>query len=151
MGYHRVKALAELLEDGVEVYKEMVSRKLIDDREKLDDMRTPLETMPSAIKSWTEIGLGDFTVAVLDDHRILYRFDSCLVPEALKDFNDPDIAYLCSCYTGDSPEWNIGRRRYMRRTQTLHHAPFCDEFYWDVEAYPDPEQPKIEFTKKLGK
>jgi hypothetical protein len=153
LGYHRVKALVELLgvEEGVPVYKEIVARKLRADRATLDDKTSALETMPQAVKNWTNIGLADFTVAVIDDHRVLYRFDSCLVPESLRDFNDPDIAYLASCYTGDSPEFNPGRKRYMRRTQTLHHGTFCDEFYWDVDVYPDPEQPTLEFTRTLGK
>lgn len=153
LGYHRVKALIELLgeDEGVPLYKEIVSRKLISNRATLDDKTTALETMPQAVKNWTDIGLADFTLAVLDDHRVLYRFDSCLVPASLEDFNDPDIAYLSSCYTGDNPEFNPGRKRYMRRTQTLHHAPFCDEFYWDVEVYPDQKQPELKLTEKLGK
>ena len=151
LGYHRVKALAELLDDGVEVYKEIVARNLRAARANLKDGTLAVEMMPNAIRNWTNSGLGDFTVAVLDDHRVLYRFDKCLVPEAMRDFNDPDIAYLASCYTGDSPEWNPGRKRHMRRTQTLHHAPFCDEFYWDDEHHPKAKQPELGFTENLGK
>ncbi len=153
LGYHRVKALVELLgeEKGVHLYKEIVTMQVRAQKHNLNDEILAVEMKPNAVSNWTNSGLGDFTLAVLDDHRVIYRFDKCLVPEALKDFNDPEIAYLSSCYTGDSPEWNLGRKRYMRRTQTLHHAPFCDEFYWDQEFCPDAEQPSLEFTESLGK
>ncbi len=82
---------------------------------------------------------------------VLYRFDNCLTHEALRDLNDPDIAYLASCYVGDAEEFNTGRTRYLRRTQTLHHGDFCDELYWDVDFHTDPEQPSLEFTRMLGK
>ena len=151
LGYHRVKALVELLDDGVEVYKEIVARSLVAARVNLKDETLAVEMMPNAIRNWTNSGLADFTVAVLDEHRVIFRFNKCLVPEAMKDFNDPDTAYLASCYTSDSPEWNPGRKRYMRRTQTLHHALFCDEFYWDDEFHPKAKQPELEFTENLGK
>jgi hypothetical protein len=82
---------------------------------------------------------------------VLFRFDRCLTHEALRDLNDPDIAYLASCYIGDAEEFNPGRTRYVRRTQTLHHGDFCDELYWDVDFHTDPEQPSLEFTRMLGK
>lgn len=153
LAYHKVKALVELLgvDEGVPLYKEMVAKQHIAGRENYSDETLAVEMMPGAIKNWTNSGFADFAVAVLDDHRVIYRFDRCLVPESLKDLNDPDIAYLSSCYTGDSPEWNPGKKRHMRRTQTLHHASFCDEFYWDQEFCPDAEQPKLEFTESLGK
>ncbi|MFX0096014.1 MAG: hypothetical protein ACFFBD_30020, partial [Candidatus Hodarchaeota archaeon] len=96
------------------------------------------------------IGLGDFTAAILDDNMILYRFDSCLTHEALKDLNDPDFAYLCSCYKGDVEGFNY-KNHYLRRTQTLHHGDFCDELYWNPHVHSDPKQPPLEFTRKLGK
>lgn len=71
--------------------------------------------------------------------------------EVLKDFNDPDIAYLCSCYLRDSPSNNEGYIVHMRKTQTLHHAKFCDEFYWNNYVHPDAEQPSLEFVENMGK
>jgi len=164
LSYHRVKALVDLLgrEEGIPLYKEIVSRILAAEgveRERIKKERlekgekeiSSAENVERAVKAWTDYGLADFTVAVIDDHKVLYRFDSCLTHEALKDFNDPDIAYLASCYVGDAEEFNTGRTRYLRRTQTLHHGDFCDELYWDVDFHMDPEQPSLEFTRMLGK
>jgi hypothetical protein len=39
----------------------------------------------------------------------------------------------------------------MRRTQTLHHAPFCDELYWNNYVHPNTEHPSLEFIEKIGK
>jgi len=85
------------------------------------------------------MGLADFVVAAFDDDKILYRFDRCLTPEALKDFGDPDFAYLCSCYIGDAEGFNAGKTIHLRRTQTLHHGDFCDELYWDSHVHADGE------------
>jgi len=159
LSYHRVKALVDLLgsEEGVPLYKEIVARILLAgrvERERLEEGEeeiSAVEHKGRAVKAWTDYGLADFTAAVLDDHRVLYRFDSCLTHEALKDLDDPDIAYLASCYVADAEEFNTGKARHMRRTQTLHHGDFCDELYWDADFHTDPEQPSLEFTRMLGK
>ncbi|UCG00790.1 MAG: hypothetical protein JSW11_14365 [Candidatus Heimdallarchaeota archaeon] len=89
-------------------------------------------------------------VATFDDYIILYRIDKCGVHETLKDFADPDDAYLCSCYIGDTEDYNRGEIIHLRRTQTLHHGDFCDELYWNNELYKDVKQPSLAFTKSLG-
>jgi hypothetical protein len=159
LSYHRVKALVDLLsrEEGIPLYKEIVNRILAAERAESERLGkgekqiSTVENIENAVKAWTDYGLADFTYAVLDDHMVLYRFDNCLTHEALRDLNDPDIAYLASCYVGDAEEFNTGRRRHLRRTQTLHNGDFCDELYWDADFHTDPEQPSLEFTRKLGK
>lgn len=164
LSYHRVKALVDLLgrEEGIPLYKEIVNRILMAERVEREQIKkerlekdekeiTSAEYVERAVKAWTDYGLADFTVAVIDDHKVLYRFDRCLAHEALKDLKDPDIAYLASCYVGDAEEFNPGKTRYLRRTQTLHHGDFCDELYWDVAFHTDPEQPSLGFTRMLGK
>ena len=158
LSYHRVKTLVELLgnEKGSEIYKKIVPE-LIKDMKKsstIDKTKDPQEITldeqrENAIKTWCKIGLVDFTVAVLDDYKVLYRFDKCGVHEALKEFSDPDIAYLATCYIGDAEGFNEGKIVHMRRTQTLHHGKFCDEFYWNNFVYKDPEQPSLAFTESL--
>ena len=94
--------------------------------EKPPDM-TMKEKGDRMVKTWIDFGLADFARLDIDDHKVLFRFDSCLTPEAMKDLNDPEWAYLSSCYVTDAPEFNYGPQR-LRRTQTLHTAPWCDEF-----------------------
>ncbi|MFX0067166.1 MAG: L-2-amino-thiazoline-4-carboxylic acid hydrolase [Candidatus Hermodarchaeota archaeon] len=162
LSYYYVKAFADVLgnEQGTQLWKKVVALQLKDARIKYEKARqekieqdkedpTTLEMGEQQIKAWTKIGLGNFTVAIFDDNKILYRFDSCLTHEALKDLNDPDFAYLCSCYQSDVEGYNY-KNPYLRRTQTLHHGDFCDELYWDPRVYNDPEQPSLEFTRKLG-
>ncbi len=168
LSYHRVKACADVLgdEQGIRLWKAVIARLLQDNRLEAEKARqerlaqgqeepaisTIVEHSERAVEYWTEIGLADFAVAVLDEHRALYRFDSCLTPEALKDFEDPDFAYLCSCYIGDAQGFNAARTIHLRRTQTLHHGDFCDELYWDSRVYTEPpEQPSLEFTQNLGR
>ncbi|MGY5872960.1 MAG: hypothetical protein RTV72_11985 [Candidatus Thorarchaeota archaeon] len=159
--YYMAKAGADVLgiDNGIEFWKKIVGLRLTGYRMeyeklvkegKLDGSKeiTMIERSDRSIKQWSTIGLGNFTRKIMDDHKILYRFDKCVTHEVLKDLNDPEYAYISSCYMGDAPEHNFGHH-YLRRTQTLHHGAFCDELYWDPRVHEDPEQPSLEFTKNL--
>jgi hypothetical protein len=160
VSYYLVRSLADIYgkDKGIEIYKQIAPLLIKEYRAKMkqeepEDPKsiTILDSNKKSIEAWCKSGLADFTSCVIDDFKVVYRFDSCLTPEALKDFKDPDIAYLSSCYLADIPEFNEGRVIHLRRTQTLHHAKFCDEFYWNNHVYPDAEQPSLEFTEKIGK
>jgi len=157
ISYHRAKACADVLgdEEGIQLWKAVIAQLLKDDKAKAEKARQErLEQSQEAppevtldlhkkvnIEFWSEVEIADFTGVIIDENRHLYRFDKCLTHEALKDLNDPDFAYLCSCYYGDAEGYNTGRIFHMRRTQTLHHGDFCDELYWDTRIYQNPEQP----------
>ena len=158
--YYLVRTLVDIYgkEEGTEIYKQIAPEIIKEYRSKdqSEESKDPktikvTENNKKYVEAWCRMGLADFTSCEIDDYKVVYRFDSCLTPEALKEFNDPDIAYLSSCYLADIPEFNEGRIIHLRRTQTLHHAKFCDEFYWNNYVYPDAEQPDLEFTEKMGK
>ena len=94
------------------------------------------------------MGLADFTVAVFDEHMVLYRFDRCAMHECIKHLDDPDYAAL-ACHIGDLEGAHPGKNSRMRRSQTLHVGDFCDEFCWDSDVYNEPVQPSLEFTRSL--
>ncbi len=163
LSYYLTKATIDVLgkKDGISLWKKMVGLRLRKENEDYEkelkkkiDNNEPLSTMQEtndgAMKRWNRIGLGNYVIAKLDENKTLFRFDKCHTHEALKDLNDPDIAYLASCYVGDHPSYNIGRK-FLRRTQTLHHGAFCDELYWMTDVHDNPEQPSLDFTKNLGK
>ncbi len=155
ISYHRVKSFAELLgkDEGIKLFTKILSRQIEESMKKRpepDDI-TVTTRITNAIKSWCSIGMADFAYAVLDEHMTTFRFDSCFAHEALKDFNDPDIAYYASCYGADIPAFNKGRIICIKRSQTLHHADFCDEMYWDSRVHDNPKMPSLDFTKKIGK
>ncbi|MHA1200745.1 MAG: hypothetical protein ACTSQF_15605 [Candidatus Heimdallarchaeaceae archaeon] len=159
VSYYLVRTFVDVYgrEEGTEIYKQIVpylirERKENDPEELPDDPKTKtiLELNKSSIESWCSIGMADFSSYLFDEFKIVYRFDKCLIPEVLKEFNDPDLAYLASCYLGDNPEMNKDRVIHMRRTQTLQHSDFCDEMYWNNIVHPDTEQPSLEFTKNIG-
>ena len=148
-------------EGGIEFWKKVVALRLRDDRVKYEERfkeqeksgkkpDTMIENSDWSIERWIEIGLGDFTRMIMDEHKIHYRFDKCITHEVLKDLEDPEYAYISSCYIGDAPTANFpGRHQFLRRTQTLHHGSFCDELYWDPQVHEDPEQPSLDYTKNL--
>lgn len=159
LSYHRVKALEDLLgkEEATRLYKEVVTHLILEMKKKspAELPRDPREVTRIASRKryieWSrKTGLGDFTLGIFDDYKEIYRFDRCVVHEVLKDFNDPDIAYLSSCYKHENPEWNKGEIIHLGKTQTLHHGDFCDELYWNNEIHPNTELPSLEFTKNLS-
>ncbi len=164
LAYHTAKTFADVLgdEEAIPLWKGIVAKRLEarkvkyekrmrEKEEKGEGISALAEEREHAIKLWTEMGLGNFVVCVLDEHSEVFRFDKCITHEALKDLEDPDWAYLATCYIGDAPEYNSFGTQYLRRTQTLHHGAFCDEFYWDNRFHKDPEQPELEFTQNLGR
>ncbi|MHA1907813.1 MAG: hypothetical protein ACW98Y_11005 [Candidatus Thorarchaeota archaeon] len=163
LSYYFVKSMIDILGEraGVELWKDVVGLRLRDEhidyeksvQEKLDRgerLSTLFEINERAMKRWDSIGLGNYVYAQLDENKVLFRFDKCHTHEVLKDLKDPFIAYLCSCYLGEHPKYNFGRK-FMRRTQTLHQGTFCDELYWMTDVHDNPEQPSLKFTRSLGK
>lgn len=159
LSYYRVKAIEDIFgkDEATKLYKEIVKYLIKEQKEQNppeipEDPRkvTRIDSRERVIKQYRELGVGDFTIAIFDDYKELYKFDRCVVHEVLKDLKDPDIAYLSSCYSRDHPSNNEGYTIHMRRTQTLHHGDFCDELYWNNVVHPNAEQPSLEFTKKLG-
>lgn len=160
LSYYRVKAIEDIFgkDEATKLYKEII-KYLIEEQKEHNPPEIPedprKETRTASrervTKQYRELGVGDFTIAIFDDYKELYKFDKCVVHEVLKDLKDPDIAFLSSCYSRDHPSYNEGQIIHMRRTQTLHHGDFCDELYWNDVVHPNAEQPSLEFVKKLGK
>jgi hypothetical protein len=156
LSYFRVKAFTDILgkEKGIELYTELLGLyvKEMKENSKINEKHTVKSRNEGAVKRWCEEGIADFTFTFIDDNQVLYRFDKCITHEALKDLNDPDIAYIASCYMGDIKEWNEGDIIHLKRTQTLHHGDFCDELYYDTRVHKKPpKQPTLEFSKSIGK
>jgi hypothetical protein len=133
-------------EQGIDLWKEFVEfrAKKAPPRE-LESFKAMREGMARM----NESGGFAFTVHDFDENIFVGRFDKCVVYDSLKDVDDQELAYYTTCYTG----MTIGNRRdwcvRMRRTQTLFSADYCDELYWNREVYDEPEQPPLEFTKKM--
>ena len=156
LSYYRLKALVDILgmEQAVPLWKEIVAFRIISNRKRRQtnvEKQSIKENLERAVEIWTKIGMADFTRAIFDENKYLFRFDSCFTHEVLKDFNDPDLAYLATCYIGDAEEYNKGKTIKLRRTQTLHHGDFCDELYWNSDVHKEVEQPSLELTRKLGR
>ena len=153
LSYYRVKAFTDILnkEEGIRLYKDILDE-IVDEQVKNSKYTrsSQKESAKKAIKRWTEIGLGNLVVCYFDDYKVLFRFDKCVIHESLKDLNDPDIAYIASCYQGDVQGAHPGKFFNMKRTQTLHHSDFCDELYWYNDVHKNPEMPSAEFTKNIG-
>ena len=154
LNYFRVKAFTDILgkEEGLKLYTEILRLlvKEMNSSMKINESVTVKDRNERAVKHWCKEGVGDFTFKLYDNDKVIYRFDRCVTHEALKDFNDPDIAYIASCFIGDIEEFNEVDPIHLRRTQTLHHGDFCDELYWDTRVHNNPKQPSLDYTRKIG-
>ncbi|NHJ03464.1 MAG: hypothetical protein EAX90_01460 [Candidatus Heimdallarchaeota archaeon] len=160
LSYFIVKAFEDILgkEEGSAVYKQIIGLQIKEAHES-DTSEKPLDptkvtrhnSREFILKHYNDFGVANFTLVIFDDYKEFYKFDRCVVHEVLKDFNDPDLTYLCSCYPRDHPNNNDGCIVHLRRTQTLHHGDFCDELYWNNFIHPNAKQPSLEFAERLGK
>lgn len=156
LSYFRVKSFTDILgkEEGIDLYTKVLGLYVneMNKAKKISENQTVKSRNERAINSWCKQGIADFTFTFIDDNQVLYRFDKCITPEALKEYNDPDIAYIASCYMADIKEWNEGDIIHLSRSQTLHHADFCDELYYDTRVHKKPpKHPALEFTKNISK
>ncbi|MDF1541051.1 MAG: hypothetical protein P1Q69_19295 [Candidatus Thorarchaeota archaeon] len=147
--YHALKIMVDLLgrEEGIQLYKGFVDYRIKNSPPReVDDFRV---ARVSWIKGMADSGGYEFAIYDFDESKFLGRFDKCVVYDSLKDMEDAALGYYVTCYAGSTgcnlSDWCVR----MRRTQTLFTADFCDELYWDRHVYNEPEQPSLDFTRKL--
>ncbi|MHA1992102.1 MAG: L-2-amino-thiazoline-4-carboxylic acid hydrolase [Candidatus Hodarchaeales archaeon] len=149
--YLGIKAMQELLneDDGLKFYKKYCQIRYQDTGMKKNP-RTAKQAREDQLKEFSDQGLYDWKFAIFDDEKYLLKVNRCFFHEVFKPFNDPKVSYLACCYTGSDAIRRDNQYLRMRRTQTLFDGDFCDEFYWNKKVYDQPEQPNLEFTRKLN-
>lgn len=153
--YHRVKAITEIMqrEEGIKLWKEMVFRSTEDSlRNSNEEIHPPIKEITDG---WMKTGEKEessleLTVVRYDDHKVALRFDRCPVFDSVKHLEDREVAYLSYCWTGQ-PEQELNKLSRRKNTpQTLYHAEYCVEFYWDNDVHPDAQPPSTEFWEKIA-
>ncbi len=151
--YLRVKAFTDVLgrEEGIQLWKDLVIQIIDDEMDDIEERPPMPEFIELSIKGFAEGNASDFTAVVYDDHKMLLKFDRCIVHEAFTYLNDPEIVFLSYCWTGNVEDERTTNIRRRRRSESLHLGEFCDEFFWDNDVHPDAEHPSLEFMRGLGK
>jgi len=155
--YHRTGAFVDIMErdEGIQLWKDIVYAATTEALEKREgEIHPPIREFT---EMWIKRGevdennTSDFTLFIFDDHKVMLKVDRCGVHEAVKHFEDQEIAFLSYCWTGFVEDSLYKGSRRRRTTQTLHLSDFCDEFYWNNDVHPDAKQPTIEdLTQLLG-
>lgn len=133
-------------DEGIELWK-----KFVEFRAKIEPSREieSFKAMRAGMSGMHKSGGFVFTVHDFDENMFVGRFYKCVLYDALKDMEDPELGYYIACYPGMTmgilSDWCVR----MRRTQTLFSADYCDELYWNGEVYNESEQPPLEFTRKM--
>ena len=156
--YHRVMALTEVLgrDAGIQLWKDIVEKATDDVRRENTEEVWPL--IQEIADGWRKFGETteldhDFIVAQFDEHKVLLKFNRCVVQEAVSHLEDTEIAYLATCWASHPDNASLKRYGLKRRKltpQTLHTHPFCIEFFWNNDIHPEAEPPDSEFLRKLG-
>ena len=149
--YHQITALVEILgrESGIESFKDFVDYWGEDLAKKPKGTHTIREVRENRVKAWKEGGAMEFGVVDVGEAAFLAKFDRCVSHESMKHVDDQELAYYAVCYPGARLLRYAHQNILMRRTQTLFTADFCDELRWDRHIHDEPEQPSLEFSRKL--
>ncbi|MHA2152020.1 MAG: L-2-amino-thiazoline-4-carboxylic acid hydrolase [Candidatus Thorarchaeota archaeon] len=149
--YHQITTLVEILgrESGIDFYKEFVEFWGKELAKKGKGTHSIEEVRENRVKAWKEGGAMEFGVVDVSEAAFLAKFDRCVSHESMKHVDDQELAYYAVCYPGPRLLEQAHQNISMRRTQTLFTADFCDELRWDRQVHDKPEQPSLEFSRKI--
>lgn len=149
--YHLITTLVEIMgrETGIDFFKGFVQFWGKELAKKGKGTHTIEEVRENRVKAWKEGGAMEFGVVDAYEAAFLAKFDRCVSHESMKHVEDQELAYYAVCYPGARLLEYVHENISMRRTQTLFTADFCDELRWDRHVHDEPEQPSLEFSRKL--
>jgi len=87
--------------------------------------------------------------ALLNEGKFAGRTDVCLLHEALKGFNDPELAYVIGCHADFVVIQKMKENFLLTRSSTLMDGPFCESCVHDTRVVSKIEHPSREFFEKL--
>jgi len=88
---------------------------------------------------------------IVEDGKFIYRKDSCLYAEAMKDYPDGEFKFLAACYydfEGTRIQWNENFILTMKHT-IAEGDPYCSCVVHDTRIDWDLTHPKIEFWENI--
>ncbi|MCK5266352.1 MAG: L-2-amino-thiazoline-4-carboxylic acid hydrolase, partial [Candidatus Thorarchaeota archaeon] len=149
--YHQITTLVEILgrEVGIDSFKDFVQFWGRELAKKGKGSHTIEQVRENRVKAWSEGGAMEFGVVDVYEAAFLAKFDRCVSHESMKHVEDQELAYYAVCYPGPRLLEYAHQDISMRRTQTLFTADFCDEFRWDRHIHDEPEQPSLEFSRRI--
>ncbi|MFW9908116.1 MAG: L-2-amino-thiazoline-4-carboxylic acid hydrolase [Candidatus Thorarchaeota archaeon] len=148
--YHQITTLVDILgrDEGIQFFKDFVDF-WGEELSKNGKGKSTIEAVrENRVKAWSSGGAMEFGVTDVGPG-FLAKFDRCVSHESMKHVDDPELAYYVVCYPGARLLDFVHENIRMRRTQTLFSADFCDEYRWDKNIDPNPEQPSLEFSRKM--
>ena len=149
--YHQITSLVEILgrEVGIDSFKDFVQFWGRELAKKGKGSHTIEQVRENRVKAWSEGGAMEFGVVDVYEAAFLAKFDRCVSHESMKHVEDQELAYYAVCYPGPRLLEYAHQDISMRRTQTLFTADFCDELRWDRHKHDEPEQPSLEFSRRI--
>ncbi len=149
--YHRITVLVDIMgrEPGIKFFKDFVEFWGEEIAKKLKGTHSYEHVRENRVKTWKEGNAMEFAIVDVSEAAFLGKFDKCISHESMKHVEDQELAYYSVCYPAPRLLEYAHENISMRRTQTLFTADFCDELRWDRNVHDEPEQPSLEFSRKL--
>ena len=149
--YHQIIVLVEILgrEEGIQVFKDFVEFWGEEVAKKGRWKVTLKQARQTSIPYWENSKGFEFGVVDFDDEMFLTKFDRCVWYESMSHIEDKELAYYAVCYSGPRIGAHAHENMLMRRSVTLFAGNFCDELRWNRHVYDEPEQPSLEFSRKI--
>ncbi len=149
--YHQITSLVEILgrEVGIDSFKDFVQFWGRELAKKGQGTHTIEQVRENRVKAWSEGGAMEFGVVDVYEAAFLAKFDRCVSHESMKHVEDQELAYYVVCYPGARLLDFVHKDISMRRSQTLFTADFCDELRWDRHIHNEPEQPSLDFSRRM--
>ncbi|MFX0065919.1 MAG: L-2-amino-thiazoline-4-carboxylic acid hydrolase [Candidatus Hermodarchaeota archaeon] len=114
---------------------------------KFEDLNSVHE---SDIEGVTKNENGAWRSVVINNGRYVSRVTNCMAHEALKVFNDPELAYIVCCSSDSALIKKINENFVLTRTSTLMNGPYCDFCTHDTRIVDKVEHLSKEFFESLG-
>lgn len=154
--YQNIVSLSDTIgkEDAVKIFKIFVTEyTIIRNKETKNKFDTLEELRDEDIRDFVKNGNPGWVriEGTVENGKLIYRRDTCLWAEAIKDFSDSDFRYLVACYSdfqGSKIYWNKHFILTMKHTIAKGDL-YCSCVVHDTRIDWDLTHPKEEFWESI--
>ena len=148
--YYRAKVLADLMDrdEAIQLLKEFIDYALETYVQvpKYEDLSSMYE---DNIRESYENESADWIAVPVSGGRYISRGDRCGPYVVLKEFNDPELAYIVACYGDFALIKKRNENFVLTRTHTQMNGPYCDTCIHDTRIVGKIEHPPKEVFENL--
>ncbi|UCG03340.1 MAG: hypothetical protein JSW11_04985 [Candidatus Heimdallarchaeota archaeon] len=148
--YYRAKLLTDLMDrdEAIQLLKEFIDFAIAKYAQvpTYEDLTSMYE---DNIRESYENESADWIAIPVSEGRYISRGDKCGPYVVLKEFNDPELAYIVACYGDYALIKKRNENFVLTRTHTQMNGPYCDTCIHDTRIVDKIEHPPKEVFENL--